>query len=258
MPDLPLPDNPSHLRDIIRQAEKVLEHSSRQEANFNRVFTFARFAAEANDEQAKQEFLSKVRVAEDLALKNWEPAPSHAALLPFIDIPQHPSGRPPAPLESLDEIHRLISAGHGPWAVAMFHLGLRHIFQGLLTNAMRKLSIVERWNAPSSDTGSESGPPANIAALNSPPDSATLSQVAELGRLDASDRVESLRARLELILAVFDEHGPGPFRGREIAELAQLESNSDLRSDLSELKGRGYLTNDGSGYRRTDKPYRCQ
>jgi hypothetical protein len=69
---------------------------------------------------------------------------------------------------------------------------------------------------------------------------------------------ERLRDRLELILAVFKDHGPGPFRWRRIATLADLHPDSRLRFDLSQLKTLGLLSNDGGGYRRTDKPYRCQ
>jgi hypothetical protein len=66
-----------------------------------------------------------------------------------------------------------------------------------------------------------------------------------------------LRDRQELILAVFSEHGSGPFKGKKIAELGQLDYDSHLRADLSELKRLGYLAHDGRGYLRTDKPYRC-
>jgi hypothetical protein len=74
---------------------------------------------------------------------------------------------------------------------------------------------------------------------------------------DRSPGRERLRDRLELILAVFDDHGPGPFRGRTIAKSASHNYDSHLRADLSELKRLGYLEHDGRGYLRTDKPYRC-
>jgi hypothetical protein len=66
---------------------------------------------------------------------------------------------------------------------------------------------------------------------------------------------EPLPGRLELILDVFKTHGSGPHRGKVIADLAQLEYNSDLRGDLAQLKRLGYLLNDGRGYERTGKPY---
>jgi hypothetical protein len=59
---------------------------------------------------------------------------------------------------------------------------------------------------------------------------------------------------LELILAVFNEHNPGPLRGKKIAELAQLDYDAHLRADLSQLKTLGLLDNDGRGYTRTAKP----
>jgi hypothetical protein len=65
----------------------------------------------------------------------------------------------------------------------------------------------------------------------------------------------NLRAREELILEAFDVHGCGPFRWCKVAELARLKADSQIRADLSELIRLGYLTNDGSGYRRTDMPY---
>jgi hypothetical protein len=64
-----------------------------------------------------------------------------------------------------------------------------------------------------------------------------------------------LRDRLELILAAFDDHGPGPFRWKKVATLADLPPDSHLRSDLSVLKSLGYLRNEGQGYTRTDKSY---
>jgi hypothetical protein len=63
-----------------------------------------------------------------------------------------------------------------------------------------------------------------------------------------------LRERLELILEAFNKN-PGPLRAKEIAKLAQLNYDQHVRADLSELKGLGFLHNDGRGYMRTDKPY---
>jgi len=67
--------------------------------------------------------------------------------------------------------------------------------------------------------------------------------------------VETLRDRLELILAVFDKDNPGPLRGKKIAELSRLHYDAHLRADLSQLKSLGFLENTGLGYTRTDKPY---
>jgi hypothetical protein len=69
------------------------------------------------------------------------------------------------------------------------------------------------------------------------------------------DKAIRLTARHELILKVFKDHGSGPFRWRRIAELAALEANAHLRTDLSNLKRLDYLDNDGRGYTRTAKPY---
>ncbi len=67
--------------------------------------------------------------------------------------------------------------------------------------------------------------------------------------------VSTLRDRLELILAVFDEDNPGPLRGKKIAELSRLHYDAHFRADLSQLKSLGFLENNGQGYTRTDKPY---
>lgn len=67
----------------------------------------------------------------------------------------------------------------------------------------------------------------------------------------------TLRGRLEFILGVFTTECPGPLQGREIGRKAQLGDDSRIRADLAELKRLGYLTHDGSGYRRTGKPYPC-
>jgi hypothetical protein len=66
---------------------------------------------------------------------------------------------------------------------------------------------------------------------------------------------ERLRARLELILDVFKNHGAGPFRAKIVAKHSGLHPDAHLRSDLSVLKSLGYLGIDGRGYLRTDKPY---
>jgi hypothetical protein len=69
------------------------------------------------------------------------------------------------------------------------------------------------------------------------------------------DDAPRLRGRLELILEMFKNQGPGPYRGKVIATTAQLDYDSRLRADLSELKGLGYLDRDKDGYVRTGKPY---
>jgi hypothetical protein len=53
---------------------------------------------------------------------------------------------------------------------------------------------------------------------------------------DLSPSGAHLRDRLELILAVFKDHGPGPFRAKDIAKKAGIYPDSQLRADLSTLK----------------------
>jgi hypothetical protein len=69
------------------------------------------------------------------------------------------------------------------------------------------------------------------------------------------ETTKRLRDRLELILTVFGQHGAGPFRAKKVGELAQVNNDSHLRSDLSTLRSLGFLDNSGQGYTRTDKPY---
>jgi hypothetical protein len=88
------------------------------------------------------------------------------------------------------------------------------------------------------------------AGLPLPPELANTNPVST-----RRDKAARLTDRHELILAVFKDHDPGPFRWRRIAELASLGADSSLRTDLSTLRRLGYLDNDGLGYTRTDKPY---
>jgi hypothetical protein len=69
-----------------------------------------------------------------------------------------------------------------------------------------------------------------------------------------------LTDRQELILVAINElakTNPGPWRGKLIAERAQLDYDSRVRDDLSDLKKLGYLRNDGAGYIRTNKSCPC-
>ena len=162
---------------------------------------------------------------------------------------------PVQPMDSSARDYYYLCLADGRWVVSKWieiPLGIdSHVFTGLF-DVYEQLFEVNK-----SDVIKD----LDRAGLPIPPELRTGRKPAKTkpgSRGTTPDTTANLPDRLELILDVFREHGPGPHRGKQVANLARLDYNSDLRSDLSQLKRLEYLVNDGAGYERTEKPYPCQ
>jgi len=143
MPKLPLPDDPARLRDIIERTDKVLDHNQRGYTEYERTMTIRRLAQDAPPGPGQEQVFAIAQLVTESYFKGFRPAPSGAALLPFVDLP-NPNEVPLTPLELSERLYEVAKSPDGPDVLRRIYSFTKDLYGKLLNDALSKLSAIEQ------------------------------------------------------------------------------------------------------------------